>query len=216
MPRAAAPAIPSPVTALGVVAAMRACVARRLGSDELRGLTACVIGLGHVGGRVAELLAAEGVELTVSDVDPARRPMAPRSARWIDPRKRRAQLLRRARPLRARRGHRSRRGPRAAGGDRLRGGEQRARLQRGRAELAARGILYAPDFIANAGGLISVYGELRGLDHERALELAREIEGTMARILAIAEERAITPLAAAQELARGRLDAAAPVIAGSY
>jgi glutamate dehydrogenase/leucine dehydrogenase len=76
-------------------------------------------------------------------------------------------------------------------------------------ELDARGILYAPDFIVNAGGLISVCGELHGLDHARALELAEGIQGTMDRILEIADSRWITPLAAAEELAMLRLQPAA-------
>jgi glutamate dehydrogenase/leucine dehydrogenase len=74
--------------------------------------------------------------------------------------------------------------------------------------LDARGVLYAPDFIANAGGLISVYGELRRLPHERALELAAGIEGSMARVLEIADSRWMTPLAAAEELALSRLEPA--------
>ena len=61
-----------------------------------------------------------------------------------------------------------------------------------------RGILYAPDFIANAGGLISVYGELRGLAHERALELADGIEGSMLRILEAGSAESATPLEAAR------------------
>jgi glutamate dehydrogenase/leucine dehydrogenase len=76
-------------------------------------------------------------------------------------------------------------------------------------ELDARGILYAPDFIVNAGGLISVYGDLHHLDHGRALDLARGIEGTMERILEIADSHWITPLAAAEELAMRRLEPAA-------
>ena len=63
-----------------------------------------------------------------------------------------------------------------------------------------------PDFIANAGGLISVYGELRRLPAERALGLAAGIEGTLAEILTIADGREITPLDAARELADARLE----------
>jgi glutamate dehydrogenase/leucine dehydrogenase len=81
-------------------------------------------------------------------------------------------------------------------------------------ELDAHDILYAPDFIVNAGGLVSVYGELRGLPVERSLELARGIEATMERILADADERWITPLAAAEDLALRRLADAAPLPAG--
>ena len=72
--------------------------------------------------------------------------------------------------------------------------------------LDARGILYAPDFVANAGGLISVYGELRDLPHERALDLAAEIEGAMERILQAAADTGTTPLAAARAVALARLN----------
>ena len=200
---------PSPVTALGVVSAIRACVAHRFGTERLAGLSACIVGLGHVGGHVAELLAAEGVALAVSDIDPLRREAAPAGSRWIEPGR---ALTRRCDVLI----------PCALGGviGTAEAATLRAEVVCGAAnnvltspeiagDLAARGILYAPDFIVNAGGLISVYGELRDLDHERALELARGIEGTMKRILAIAELRSITPLEAADELALARLDAGA-------
>jgi leucine dehydrogenase len=75
-------------------------------------------------------------------------------------------------------------------------------------ELAARGILYGPDFIANAGGLINVYREIKGYDEETALALARNIERTMAGVLSRARERICTPLEAARALAAERLDAA--------
>ena len=200
---------PSPVTALGVVSAIRACVAHRFGTDRLAGRTACVVGLGHVGGHVAELLAAEGVDLAVTDVNPLRRESAPADSEWVAPEQ---AMARRCDVL----------VPCALGG--VIGAAEAATLRTqivcGAAnnvltsaavatDLAARGILYAPDFIVNAGGLISVYGELRDLDHDRALELARGIEGTMERILAIADLRSITPLEAADDLAWARLDAGA-------
>ena len=50
------------------------------------------------------------------------------------------------------------------------------------ARLADRGVLYAPDFIANAGGLISVYRDLKGYSRERALELAEGVEATLAGV----------------------------------
>lgn len=71
--------------------------------------------------------------------------------------------------------------------------------------LLAREILYAPDFIANVGGLISVYGELRGEEHAVALERVAGIEETIASILADAERRGVTPLAAARDLSEARL-----------
>ena len=74
--------------------------------------------------------------------------------------------------------------------------------------LAERGILYAPDFIVNAGGLINVYREIRGYSEHEARQLALGIEANLSGILAAARERGITPLRAARELAQERLDAA--------
>ncbi len=206
---------PSPVTALGVVAAMRACAARRYGSRDLAGLRVCVIGLGHVGARVAGLLADEGAELVVSDVDPAKRRAAPAGAAWIAPQR----AVTASCDVLA---------PCALGGaiGFAEAGELQAAIVCGAAnnvltsdevasELDARGILYAPDFIVNAGGLISVYGELHGLPRARALELANAIETTMERILELADGRWVTPLGAARELAEQRLGRAHRALAAA-
>jgi leucine dehydrogenase len=72
-------------------------------------------------------------------------------------------------------------------------------------ELAAGGILYAPDFIANAGGLINVALELTGYDAAVAMRRVMAIEAVMTGILEHAEAAGLTPLAAAHELARLRL-----------
>ena len=76
-------------------------------------------------------------------------------------------------------------------------------------KLVAHGILWAPDFVVNAGGLINVAAELEpgGYDAERTRERVAEIEDVMADILAEAESRKTTPLAAAVGHARRRLDA---------
>jgi len=78
-------------------------------------------------------------------------------------------------------------------------------------ELARRGILYAPDFVANAGGLVLVDAELAGADHGGARTAIRGIEGVVAHIMAVAAERDNTPLAAAYEIAEDRLAAPAGV-----
>jgi glutamate dehydrogenase/leucine dehydrogenase len=75
--------------------------------------------------------------------------------------------------------------------------------------LAERGILYAPDFVVNAGGLIHVYREIRGYSEEHARRLTLGIEDNLTSIFSAARERSITPLDAALELAHERLDAAA-------
>src|SRR5262249_29298344 len=73
------------------------------------------------------------------------------------------------------------------------------------AELAQRGIVYAPDFIANAGGLINVYAELHELDRPAVDSLVDGIGTTVRLILEAAERSGSTPLAEAQALALRRL-----------
>jgi leucine dehydrogenase len=199
---------PSPVTAVGVEAAMLACAGERWGTDDLRGRLATIVGLGHVGGRLARLLRDRGCELMVADVDPVKRALAETlGARWVPT----AVAMRTQCDVLA---------PCALGGAitaeaiaRLRCGivcgaanNQLAKPSLADA-LAARGILYGPDFIANAGGLMSVYGELHDYGTEQALELARGIEGTMAAVLGEARESGTTPLEAARGLAEQRLAA---------
>jgi leucine dehydrogenase len=198
---------PSPFTAMGVEAAMRACVAYRRGAPDLDGLHVVVVGLGHVGSRLAARLRAAGARLTVADADPSKREVAARlDADWVEPEmamRTRCDVL----------------APCALGGviDESSLGSLGAGIVCGAANnqltderlaprLAERGVIYAPDFIANAGGLINVYRELHGLDEDWAREHAAGIESTMARILATAEDRGIVPLAAAYEIARERLE----------
>jgi leucine dehydrogenase len=67
---------PSPVTALGVVVAIHTCCERVFGGPSLKGRTLSILGLGHVGGRVAKRCAKEGARLIVSDVDESKRKLA--------------------------------------------------------------------------------------------------------------------------------------------
>ena len=71
--------------------------------------------------------------------------------------------------------------------------------------LAARGILYAPDYCVNAGGVIQVADELHGFYFERAQAKTAEIFGTTARVLATAAEEGISPATAADRLAERRM-----------
>ena len=119
---------PSPLTARGVLAAIHASLEYRTGDHSLAGRRVCVVGLGHVGLALAELLADVGAELAVTDIDAAKRADAERlGARWLDPGDAIDEPLRRARSLRARRRDRHRRRPAPRHRDRLRIGEQRAR-----------------------------------------------------------------------------------------
>ena len=74
--------------------------------------------------------------------------------------------------------------------------------------LAAKGVLWAPDFVVNAGGLINISEELGGYDPAAARRRVRGIADTLRQVFDVAESMAATPLTAALELARRRLAAA--------
>jgi leucine dehydrogenase len=200
---------PSPFTALGVEAAMRACVRVRYGSPDLDGLRIAIAGLGHVGEKLARRLVAHGAEVAASDIDPAKRRVAEElGARWIEPHE---EIVAECDIL----------APCALGGaiDAANLPLVRCEIVCGCANnqladesladsLAERGILYAPDFVVNVGGLIHVYREIRGYSEEHARALALGIEENLTGILRTSQERAITPLEAARAVAMERLEAA--------
>jgi leucine dehydrogenase len=71
--------------------------------------------------------------------------------------------------------------------------------------LAAAGVLYAPDFVVNAGGVINIAEELRGYDRDRAYERIRGIGATTTLVLETAAQLGITTEAAAEHVAEERL-----------
>ena len=139
-------------------------------------------------------LKAEGVKMFVTDIDEERVKRVVEANRG-DGRRARRDLRRRSRHLRALRPRRDRQRrdhPAAQGGDHRGRRQQPARrgaARRGRS--IERGILYAPDYVINAGGLINVYGELQGWTMERAKRKAGEIYDTMLRVFDIAAEEKI-------------------------
>jgi leucine dehydrogenase len=200
---------PSPFTALGVEAAMHASCARVFGSPSLKGRTVAVIGAGRVGARLARFVTRAGAKVLLADIDESKKSLVKelKGARWTDPT---TALLSEVDIV----------APCALGGmvnghsvQRLRcsivcGSANNQLAHDGLAEdLAARDILYAPDFIANAGGLINVATELEpeGYDAARTKRRALGIEETMNDIYDEAEHSNTTPLAAAYALARRRL-----------
>jgi leucine dehydrogenase len=200
---------PSPFTAIGVEAAIRASLRARFGDGALAGRRVAIVGLGHVGTALGRRLRDAGCELFATDIVGERREVASDlGAKWLDPAVApfaECDVL----------------APCALGGvitganvSDLRcavvcGSANNQLSDDGAAERLARaGILYAPDFIANAGGLMHVYMEIRGYPESRAIELARGIEGTLDKVFAEAERAGSTPLAAAHRLAGQRLEGA--------
>lgn len=207
---------PAGPTSLGVYESLRAVLERTTGSPDVAGRRVTISGLGQVGGRLAVRLAAEGAQLTVTDVNPERRYLATElGAVWAAPGTER--LLPSDVFV-----------PAGIGGlltdeviDAL---DTRAVCgpannpladREGAERLSRRGILYAPDFVVNAGGVIYLDHEAKQLgSRQEIMGRVAQIGDTVRRILDDAEERGITPLAAAEELAAERLSAGAPALAG--
>lgn len=169
---------PGPFTAMGVYLGVRAAVRRALGKDALAGVHVAVQGVGSVGGGLARLLAADGARLTLADVDDARATALARElgaatvagdailatpADVVSPCALGAVLT--ADTIGALQA------PVVAGG----ANNQLATPEDGW-RLHARGIVYAPDYVINAGGIINVGLEYLG-QGDRA-----EVESRIAEI----------------------------------
>jgi leucine dehydrogenase len=199
---------PSPWTALGVQCALEVACERAFGTTSLEGRSVAVVGLGRVGGKLARLLAEAGASLVVADVDEGKRALAGElGARWTD-------------PVSAMRAEVDVLAPCALGGvlDDDSVPQLHCKVIAGAAnnqlaadaiavELADRGIVWAPDFVANAGGIINIAVELEetGYDAGRAEERVRGVADTTRLVFDHAEATGATTLAAAMEIARRRL-----------
>jgi leucine dehydrogenase len=202
---------PSPVTAHGVFVGMKASAKWQFGSDSLAGKTVAVQGCGHVGYYLCKELAAEGAKLVVTDIAPAKveRVVREFGARAVAPD-----------AIYAVEGDVF--APCALGAvvndatlpqfsvKIIAGGanNQLAESRHGDA-LAERGILYAPDYVINAGGLINVNGELEGWSADRAHRKAGEIYDTMLRVYELARAERLPTYLAADRLAEQRIAMAA-------
>lgn len=201
---------PSPVTARGVFRAIQASAMHRWGSESVAGKTVAVQGLGHVGYYLCKELHAHEAKLIVTDIDAAR------VKRVVD------ECGARAVELDAIYGAQADIfAPCALGGiindetlPRLRveiiagaANNQLLLPEKHGADLERKGILYAPDFVANAGGVINVYSELAGWSSQRALRKADEIYDTTLGVFEIAREQGIPTYEAADRLAERRLQA---------
>lgn len=203
---------PSPWTARGVLRGMQASAQARWGSASLRGKAIALQGCGNVGAALARLLKAEGARLLVTDADPLRAAACAREcdATLIAP----AEIYDVAADLFA---------PCALGGilnaqtiSRLKveiiaGAANNQLFADEDAEaLTARGVLYAPDFILNAGGIISGSAFLLG---ESQAWLEHRIAGIYDTLLAVydlAARENLSTAAAAERFAEARLQQASP------
>ena len=202
---------PSPVTAHGVFLGLQAALRHQRGTHELDGIRVAVQGLGSVGLALAAELHRRGARLTVADIDAARLEQAAPG------------LMRPASaPRRSSRADVDIFAPCALGG--VLSGDTipalKASIVAGSANnqlarhddagrLRERGILYAPDYVINAGGLINVAAELApgGYDAEATMARVAEIPATLARIFERSDAERLATNDVAQAIAMERINA---------
>jgi leucine dehydrogenase len=204
---------PSPVTAYGTYRGIKAAAKEKYGDENLKGKTISVQGLGHVGYHLCNHLVLEGANLIVTDIDKDRvqrvvdefnvEAVSPDAIYAVE-----ADIY----------------APCALGAtvndntiDQLRvdviagaANNVLARAKHGD-RLHERGILYAPDYVINAGGLINVYGELHGWSSERSMRKAGEIYTTLLQLFELAREKGIPTYQAADRYAERRIEAIAKI-----
>lgn len=205
---------PSPVTAYGVYMGMKAAAKKQFGSDSLGGKKVVVQGVGHVGETLVKHLSKEGALVTIADINQERvaRIAKEYGTQVVDG----DAIYDTDMDIYA---------PCALGAtlndntiERLKcsviAGAANNQLQdeilHGR-RLMEKGVLYAPDFLINAGGLINVYREVVGISEARAMELTENIYRTTTDIFTKSSAEGLTPQEAAMGIAKERIEAIAKI-----
>jgi leucine dehydrogenase len=198
---------PSPVTAHGVFRAIQASAKERWGTDDISGRTITIQGCGHVGYYLAKELHEAGAKLIVTDIDADRikRVVTEFGARAVGT----DEIYGAAADIFA---------PCALGAiindktipllkvEVVAGAANNVLLEeRHGDELEKKNILYAPDYVANAGGVINVYSELAGWTSARAFRKADEIYDTVLKVFQIAKTDKVPTYVAADRLAEQRI-----------
>ncbi len=199
---------PSPYTANGTYMGIKAAVKKRLGTDSLSGIRVAVQGIGNVGKNLIELLHQEKAILSIADIDKSAVNFYADKcqAKILDP----EQITTSECDVFA---------PCAMGAvinentiNKLKctviaGGANNVLAQDSMAKtLKEMNILYAPDYVINAGGLMNVFVELEGYSHERALAKTNRVYDNLMTIFDTAETENLTTLEAANRVAEKRIE----------
>lgn len=200
---------PSPVTALGVYMGMKAAAKYKFGSDNLEGKKVLVQGIGHVGETLVDYLTKEGALVQISDINETR--LDEVSKKYGATIFRGSNLYTADVDIYA---------PCALGATindetvhkiqaKIIAGAANNQLADENVHgpiLMQRGILYAPDFLINAGGIISVNSEIAKYDHTETLRRTENIYNTTLEIFDYAVANNLTPQKAAMALAEIRIE----------
>ncbi|RAL26545.1 Glu/Leu/Phe/Val family dehydrogenase [Thermoflavimicrobium daqui] len=199
---------PSPVTAYGVYRGMKATAKVAFGEDSLKGKRVAVQGVGNVAFNLCRLLHEEGAELVVTDInaDSVKRAVQAFDAESISPN----EIYDVDCDIFA---------PCALGAtindetiDRLKckviAGAANNQLKEDRHGdmLEQKGILYAPDYVINAGGVINVADELYGYNRERAMKKVEGIYDSILKVFEISKRDGIPSYKAADRMAEERIE----------
>jgi leucine dehydrogenase len=200
---------PSPATAWGVFVGIKAAVRTRLDRGDLRGVRIAVQGLGHVGFDLCRLLAAEGVVLYVADINRKQVARAVRElgATSVDPDAVYDQDVDVFAPCALGAVIDDATVPRLKASIVAGSANNQLAEARHAEALAKAGILYAPDYAINAGGIVNIAHEGPAYNRERAFAQVSRIYDTLLEIFARADAEGITTDAAAERIAAQRLHA---------
>ena len=198
---------PSPITSFGVWAGMRAAAQNRWGNTSLADRHVVIQGAGKVGSSLARSLVADGARVSICDLDSARA-QAVSNELGVAILEAGAALSTECDVL----------APCALGSvvteatiEALRcevicgGANNQLGSEAMDDALAARGILYAPDFVVNAGGVLNIAEEFGGYSRDQAIASTARIEDTTAKVFALGREWSVPPGRAAERMARDRI-----------
>jgi leucine dehydrogenase len=205
---------PSPVTAYGVYVSMKASAKETWGSDSLSGKKVLVQGIGHVGEVLVSHLTKEGAKVFINDISEER--LKEVSSKYKAEVVSTATMFDLDIDIYA---------PCALGAtvndetlSKLKckiicgaANNQLANEKTHGEAVGKKGILYAPDFVVNAGGIINVYYELDGYNRERALAHAEKIYNTTFDLFQLAKKEGIPTYMAANQLGEQRIEAIARI-----
>ncbi len=198
---------PSPVTAYGVYRGMKAAVKEYYGDDSLEGKTVAIQGFGNVAEHLAGYLVEEGAHLIVTDIhkEPVKRAVEKYGAKAVDP----DDIYQVDCDIFS---------PCALGGvindetipqlkAKVIAGSANNQLRENRHGdmLYELGIVYAPDYVINAGGVINVADELLGYNRERAMKKVEQIYHNLEKVFAISKRDRIPTYLAADRMAEERI-----------
>lgn len=199
---------PSPVTAWGVYHGLRACLHKHFGTPDPRGRKIAIQGVGSVGYYLAKYLSDSGAELLYSDINEGnlKTVMSEFGGQVVDnkdfyavdcdvlaPCAIGATINERTIPII--------KAPIIAGG----ANNQLEKEVEDGERVKDKGLIYAPDYVINAGGLMSVYNELISQSKEQAMEQATGIYDTIGHVLLRAEQQGLTSIMASNAIAEDRI-----------